>query len=325
MAALTLSYKTNQLFFKLIKIGIVIIAFYFIYYKLVNNDEITLPELINIITSHNILSLKNSLILLLLTSINWLLEIVKWKTLINPIKKICFKEALEQSLGSLTASIFTPNRIGEYGAKALYYKSNFRKPVLLVNLISNLLQLTVTIGLGCIGLSFFLLKHNLVSTNYIKLISYMLIILVAIIIAVLISIKSKFILKRFSAKKLKQFIISYPKSIIAKGLFYSFGRYMTFSFQFYVLLQLFQIYIGYFEAMTVITGMYLIASVIPSIFIFDIVIKGSVAVYLFSFLAINELIILSITTIMWVLNFVLPSIIGSYFVLNFKLVKNTES
>ena len=73
--------------------------------------------------------------------------------------------------------------------------------------------------------------------------------------------------------------------------------------------------------MIFITSMYLLSSIIPALSIFDVVIKGSVAVFVFSFLEINQLIILSIITIMWLLNFVLPSIIGSYFVLLFKIPK----
>ncbi|HLT54285.1 MAG TPA: hypothetical protein VKZ97_10350, partial [Flavobacteriaceae bacterium] len=56
-----------------------------------------------------------------------------------------------------------------------------------------------------------------------------------------------------------------------------------------------------------------------TLFIFDVVVKGSVAVYLFDFAGVNELVILSTTTLMWLLNFVLPSVFGSYFVLNFNL------
>ena len=76
---------------------------------------------------------------------------------------------------------------------------------------------------------------------------------------------------------------------------------------------------SYIKAMIIITSMYLLASVVPSISIFDVVIKGSVAVFLFSYAEVNELIVLSVSTIMWLLNFVLPSLFGSYFVLNFKL------
>ena len=54
---------------------------------------------------------------------------------------------------------------------------------------------------------------------------------------------------------------------------------------------------------------------------FDVVIKGSVAVYLFDIVGVNELTTLSIIMLMWILNFVLPSIFGAVFVLKFKLPK----
>jgi len=63
--------------------------------------------------------------------------------------------------------------------------------------------------------------------------------------------------------------------------------------------------------------MYLITSLIPMLFIFDVVVKGSVAIWLFGYLNVPELSILSVVSLMWILNFVLPSIVGSYFVFNF--------
>ena len=80
----------------------------------------------------------------------------------------------------------------------------------------------------------------------------------------------------------------------------------------------------YFQAMTVITSMYLLSSIIPSIFIFDVVVKGSIGVFLFSMIEVDELTILSIITLMWLLNFVLPSVFGSYYVLNFNLPEDIE-
>ena len=72
----------------------------------------------------------------------------------------------------------------------------------------------------------------------------------------------------------------------------------------------------------VITSMYLLTSVIPTIFIFDVVVKGSVALYLFGIVQVNEFTILSTTTLMWILNFVLPSLIGSFYILNFNYYKS---
>jgi len=70
--------------------------------------------------------------------------------------------------------------------------------------------------------------------------------------------------------------------------------------------------------------MYLIASIIPTIFIFDVVIKGSVALYLFSLADVNEVVVLAAITLMWLLNFVIPSLFGSYYVLTFTLPKKRD-
>lgn len=316
------SDKTKQFFFFLIKLSIVVAAFFFIYYKLTRNSEITFTDFIHTLTTRNILSLENSLILLTLSTCNWLLESLKWQNLISDVKKIPFIEALDQSLGALTASLFTPNRIGEYGAKAIYYPSYLRKRVLFITLVSNILQMFVTVSLGFIGLSYFLSKYKLDTFNYKNLLLSIVSFIALITLIFLVGNKFKIRIGTIALERMKQIILNYPKRKLRSGLLFSFLRYLVFSFQFYLLLYFFQIRIGYFEAMTVITAIYLIASLIPSIFLFDVVIKGSVAVYLFSFLGINELTILSITTMMWLLNFVLPSIVGTYFVLNFKLTKN---
>jgi len=50
----------------------------------------------------------------------------------------------------------------------------------------------------------------------------------------------------------------------------------------------------------------------------DFAVKGSVAIYFFGILGVNEWIVIFISTLMWFLNVVLPVVLGSYFVLNFK-------
>ena len=50
----------------------------------------------------------------------------------------------------------------------------------------------------------------------------------------------------------------------------------------------------------------------------------SVAVFLFSQLGIDELTVLCIVLIMWILNFVLPSIVGSYYLMKLKAYKSAN-
>ncbi|MFD2916609.1 lysylphosphatidylglycerol synthase domain-containing protein [Psychroserpens luteus] len=319
-----LPYKTKQFFFVLIKLSIVVGAFYFIYNKLANNQDLDFHDFFQHLNKNGVFSLKNISILLLLTIFNWFFEILKWKTLVSYITTISFKNALEQSLGALTASLFTPNRIGEYGAKAIYFKSTMRKKVMLLNLISNMMQMTITVILGSIGLYLMHSTYDL-NVDYFRVSRFLLIIVVIIGFALFGLQQKRFKIKGFSLDKLKSFFKDLPFGIQLSAFGISALRYFIFSFQFYFLLHIFGVELTYLNAMIVITSMYLLASIIPSIFIFDVVIKGSIAVYLFYIVGVDEFTILSIIMIMWLLNFVLPSIFGSYYVLNFNLPKTDSN
>ncbi len=317
----TTPYKTKHFFFVLIKICIVVGAFYFIYAKIANNTDLDFSSFIYSLNKNDVISPKNIVLLLFLSFLNWFLEILKWQTLVSSIKNISLKDAAKQSLGSLTASLLTPNRIGEYGAKAMFYTTNHRKQIVLINMLSNFLQMGVTTIFGGIGLYLLTTKYQVVF-NYYKLMQILLIGICLILLTVFVLKKSTIKIKGFSLEKLKFFAISFPKKNIATGFIFSLLRYIIFSFQFYYLLTIFNTDIPYFNAMIIITSMYLLTSITPSIFIFDVVIKSSIAIYLFSIIEISELTILCTVTLMWLLNFVLPSLFGSFYVLNFNLPKD---
>lgn len=317
---LSLPYKTKQFFVVLIKLSIVLGAFYFVYYKLTSNQALEIHNFIAVLHKNELFSINNVLFLITLTIFNWFFEILKWKHLVSSITFISFKNAMEQSLGALTASLLTPNRIGEYGAKAFYFPKLLRKKIMLLNLISNMMQMTTTTVFGIIGLLFFT-THFSMELNIVKL-SLLILTFILIFLGVIYTLKtSRFKIKGFSFEKIREFLTSISLNIKIKGFLFSIIRYLIFSFQFYFLLQIFSVDITYLTAMIIITTMYLLTSVVPSIFIFDVVIKGSAAVYLFSVVSVNDLTILCIVTLMWVLNFVIPSMFGSYYVLNFNFPK----
>lgn len=315
------SHKSKQFFVVLIKFSIVVAAFYFIYHKLTQNENLDFPVFIQFLSKNTFFTPKNFFFLLALSFFNWFFEISKWKVLVSSITKISYQKAVEQVLGSLTASLFTPNRIGEYGAKAMYFAPLFRKRILLINLLGNLMQMCVTLVFGCVGLWLFTSQYHL-EINYLN-IAFGLVIAILIIAVIVVILRQNVLkIKGFTIENLKQFFKNIPLKIHAFGLVFSLFRYLIFSFQFYYLLTLFGVDITYFTAMTVITSMYVLASVIPSIFIFDVVVRGSIAVYLFAIIGVNELTVLYVITLMWLLNFVCPSILGGFYVLKFKLPKN---
>ncbi|WP_299114554.1 lysylphosphatidylglycerol synthase domain-containing protein [uncultured Winogradskyella sp.] len=316
-------YKTKQFFFVLIKMSIVVGAFYFIYSKLAENENLQFSEFWSFLKENDTFSIKNVVFLIILSGFNWFFEILKWQYLVKSIKRISFKNALEQSLGGLTASLITPNRIGDYGAKAAYYAKSFRKRIVLLNLLGNMAQMTITTVLGVIGCVIFV-NHYQIDINYYKVTKFGLILIMISVFAIFSIKQKRFKIRGYSIER----ILDYIKGITTKTHTINIGlalvRYLIFSFQFYYLLTVFGVEVNYVKAMVVITSMYFLASIIPSISIFDVVIKGSVAVFLFGFVEVNELTILSIILLMWLLNFAIPSLFGSYYVLNFKL-PNTET
>ncbi|MDP5081446.1 MAG: flippase-like domain-containing protein [Winogradskyella sp.] len=316
-------YKTKQFFFALIKLSIVLGAFYFIYLKLSENENLSFSEFILFLRKNDTFSSKNITFLILLSGFNWFLEILKWQYLVKTIKQISFRNALEQSLGGLTASLITPNRIGDYGAKAVYYFKPLRTKIVLLNLLGNMAQMTITTVFGVIGLIIFVQRYQ-IDIAYYSLLKFGLILLFVGLFAIIGAKQNRFKFKGFLLNRILTFIKKLGLKTGITTLFLSLIRYLIFSFQFYYLLLLFGVDINYTKAMVLITSMYLLASIAPTISLFDVVIKGSVAVFLFSYADVNELTVLSIITLMWLLNFIIPSIFGSYFVLNFNLPPNEK-
>lgn len=317
------SHKTKQFLTFAIKVAILIGAAYFIYDKLAHNTQLDFDAFWNQLETSQLLEPLVIFGLVLTTFLNWFLEIVKWKTLVSSIKSISLLESTAHTLGGLTASLFTPNRVGEYGAKALYFSKFERKRVVGLNFLGNIAQLIATVVFGLIGFVFFVIQFGIELPWY-RIARISAFVLVLGIFFLVGAKQKRFQIKGFSWKRARGFMRNVSGRIHLKNLSLSILRYAIFSHQFYVLLLFFGLNTSYITAMSAITSMYLITSLIPMLFIFDVVVKGSVAVWLFGYLGLSELSILSVVSLMWILNFVLPSIVGSYFVLNFTPVRTKE-
>jgi hypothetical protein len=126
-------------------------------------------------------------------------------------------------------------------------------------------------------------------------------------------------IKGYSIQKLIHKINEIPKAIHQKNILLAICRYLVFSHQYYFLFLAFDVDLPYLTMMATIAAVYFSASSLPTFQFLDFAVKGSVAVYFFGKLGINEWIVVFISTLMWFLNVVLPVIIGSYYVMNFKI------
>jgi hypothetical protein len=302
---ITIPDKAKQFLVFLIKLLIVTAAFYFIYGQLAQNDKLDWVKFHNLLWENQ--SAAGILFLLSFSIANRYLEILKWQNLVSFIKPISIGESTKQVLGALTAGVFTPNGLGEYAGKALYFDKRKTKKIIFLNLVCNGAQMILTIIFGTIGLLFLgYWKWALALVGIASLL-------------ILASFFSKSItIKGYSIEKLLGKINEIPKRIHLKNNLLVLCRYLVFSHQYYFLFLAFDVDLPYLTMMANIAAVYFLASSLPSFQFLDFAVKGSVAVFFFGKLGVNEWIIVFISTLMWFLNVVLPVVIGSYYVLKFK-------
>ncbi|HEU4789033.1 MAG TPA: hypothetical protein VFS71_05070 [Flavobacterium sp.] len=308
---ISLPHKTKQFLVLLVKLLIVGGAFYFIYNQLANNDKLDWQKFL--VLFHKNQSVLGIGFILLLSVLNRLFEIIKWKYLVSYLHPISLAEATKQVLAGLTAGLFTPNGVGEYAGKALYFDKKEAKKVVFLNLICNGIQMILTVVFGIFGLLYFNAQYSVITTKTVTILFGFLLIL----FAVLFSAK-KITIKGYSIEKLIHKTNEIPKTIHQKNMLFAILRYLAFSHQYYFLFLAFDVDLPYLILISAISSVYFLASSLPTFQFLDFAVKGSVAVYFFGVLGVNEWVVVFVTTLMWFLNVVLPVIIGSYYVLNFK-------
>ncbi|RYJ43287.1 lysylphosphatidylglycerol synthase domain-containing protein [Flavobacterium beibuense] len=308
---LTLSRKAKQFLTVLVKLLIVGGAFYFIYSRLAGDES---PDWLRFreIFNNNRAYLYASIIIAL-TFLNRFLEIIKWKNLVSSFKAIPLAQSTAQVLSAMTASLFTPNGIGEYAAKALYFEKVQTKNIIFLNLVCNGIQLIIAVMAGLIGLATFNAYYPVIRGSYLLI----LLAIVSIVIVLLFTARN-FTVKGYSLQKIIDKVNALPKPIHRKNTLLAFGRYFCLIHQHYFLFLLFGVHLPYPDMIAAITAVYFLGSSLPTFQLFDFAVRGSVAVLFFGLMGVNEWVVVFAATLQWLLNIVIPVCVGSYFVFRFK-------
>ena len=90
--------------------------------------------------------------------LNWFLEALKWKFLVQKIEVITTWKAVESVFCGLTWAVFTPNRIGEFGGRVFSLSPNKRIKGAVVMTVGTIGQMVLTNVLGLLALSWFLYR-----------------------------------------------------------------------------------------------------------------------------------------------------------------------
>ena len=307
----------------IIKIVIVFFSFYFIYHQLVENksfEELDISVLLDTVKKNKVYLVG----VILMMFLNWLVEALKWRYMISKIENISIMTAYRAIFTGITVSTFTPNRIGEYGGRVFCLEQGDRIKAVFITVLCSMSQLLVTILYGSISL-FILFDEILIDKTFLSVSVLILLNLFLLFsyfnISHIINFLGKFKLIK-SFKKYLEVLVMYSYKDLFIAFIYSNTRYFIFSLQFIILLHVFGINISFMDAILSVMLIFFFITITPTITIAEIGVRGSVAIFVLGLFSSNDIAILSSTTLLWLINLIIPAIIGSFFIFSLKFFRS---
>lgn len=265
------------------------------------------------------------IIIVLLTPINWAFEAYKWQKLASKVEKISFGEAYKGVLIGLTFSTATPMMIGDYAGKILMLKTNKRLQSIGAILLGNSLQMYVSLLFGTISYLFFVIWANPSPLGlHISIVTFLMICLVfGLFLSFNLSNINAFLSKNKFFEYLKKYLgvlENYTLTELKTLFTIATSRYFVFSLQFLLMFKVFQINLPISVLLAGIGIIFLTKTLISVLnALGDLSIRELTSIYYFSFFGANIAAVSSATFMIWLVNVLLPMIIGSVFILQLKL------
>lgn len=317
----------------LLQLSILVVTYFFIYKQVFLKTDITslgMKLKTGILEPANQLPL---LLVMILMICNWFIEATKWRYLIARIEKVSFARAVQAVLTGVSISTFTPNRVGEYFGRVFILKRASHIEGILITIVGSMAQLLITVLFGTTALLLFIPQYMtgmVFSHGYLY---YMLTILLLAFdflllalffnLSFLTELKERILQNRLKGiRKFFRVFAFYHNRELATVIMLSFTRYVVFSTQFFLLIRFFGLPIPYVEALVLISLIYFVMTVIPTIALTELGIRGSVALYFFG-LWISKAYpgcddfnagVLAASVLLWMINLGIPAIIGTFFV-----------
>jgi hypothetical protein len=312
-----------------IKGGVLLLTIFFIYHKLVHNQN--LGNFYRLMSGLNRSQVYTKLsIVFLLMLLNWFLESLKWRYLIKKVEQISLLKAVESVFCGLTWAIFTPNRIGEYGGRIFFLSPRKRIQGMVAMSVGQVAQMVITNIMGAIAVVWFVY-------NFVKIDRWMLpyftfwgsVFSICLLLFYFnIKLVDFILLKiRFLKKYHKYFRVLnwYNKKELLIVLFFSVARYIVFTSQYLFILHFLIPDLPFYESALMIFILFLIQSALPSLDLLDIGVRSYTATYFFAYITQQEMVVIACTALIWFVNLIIPAILGSFFVFKLNFFGNNRN
>ncbi len=307
-------HSAKNILIWLLKVVIFVVLAYIIYWQIVGRTDIS--EIQNQWKQlWNLNSLLGLGAVILLMTVNWGIETIKWRYLIHKIEPISFKRAIQAVICGVSLSFFTPNRVGEYGGRVLLLQPGNKLQGIALTLVGSLSQWVANISIGILGFCSFMIYYGSLSLLWvIPLITISLLIL-SISTLCYFRLESLLVIQKYVPyfKRFNKYLTplkAFQTRELASLLALSFLRYGIYTLQYYLLIILFGLEVAPRTGLIMITSIFFIQTIVPSIALIELGIRGNVALFFWGIITTNKLAILTATFTLWIINLVIPASIG---------------
>jgi hypothetical protein len=263
---------------------------------------------------------------ILLMLFNWGIESVKWRFMLNPVQRISFPTALKCIFAGCAVTMITPNRMGEFGGRILFVDHEHRLRAVSISIIGSISQTIITFIFGCLGLLFFVKKgfpvHEEYVTNFIMYKSVWIVSIgISVFLLALFFFENKIwgLFQRIPVlnKYLRYLSIQdlYPHKTLLRILAFSLLRYLVFILQYLIMLKTMHVHIEASSAMAMTSVFFLSLALAPTMGFLELPIRSQLGIVLFGVLTSDMLGLQSVTIAIWLINIIIPAVIGLMIIL----------
>lgn len=240
-----------------------------------------------------------------LLTLNYTIEAIKWKTVIASTNTFTIWQALRAVLVGQAFSFFTPARSGDYVGRTLFLAPGTKLNGIAQMAWASFAQLLMTICFGSIALFW-----NLPFLPWLKWIAPL-----GAIIALFLFFYNQPLKGWLSKMNLLQIDPALKWTLLILAL----ARYTVYLLQYNWAAQMLSIPVDWLHLSLVIMTLLFFLSMIPAISLTDLVIRGQLFLVLMAPFYQNDILLITLTTLIWIVNFLIPSILGAILLLGFRL------
>lgn len=268
----------------------------------------------------------------LLMFVNWGIEARKWQLLVSPLEKLSFYTSFKSVLAGCSITMLTPNRIGEYGGRIIYVQEHNRLKAISVTILGSMSQLLVTLLAGSCGLIALRFWPQRIGPSgslpwllgnillYVSISFTVILVLLYLRINWIIAIMERLPLLQKFVRHIKVLDVFSGKQLL-RILLLSFSRYTVFILQYILLLNLMEVEVSIILCFWLLTIFYLVMAIAPTIGFIELPVRAAASVELFKLYSSNILGIQAAALGIWLINLVIPAIIGSLLIFGIKILK----